>query len=178
MVLWSAKKDESQNHSKQVEDAQDVTCKLECQFAMDHEHEESRMKVATSELANLISSLNLGNEEMDIHDYVQLVGEEIIDAKYNMDELLDLAQGRENHFGFKFKRRANGRWCVWLGNTNSQISLSPWLCRITIKSKHPLIFSIIDVMNMQSSMDKLNKMSNSNINKLHQKTINSYSCSV
>ena len=68
-----------------------LLCKLECQFAMDHGREKSRIKEATSELANLISSLNLGNEEMAIDDYVQLVGEEIIDAKYNMAELLDLA---------------------------------------------------------------------------------------
>ena len=37
--------------------------------------------------------------------------------------------------------------------------------------EHPLEFSILDVTNMQSFMDKLNKMSISNINKHHQKTI-------
>jgi hypothetical protein len=37
---------------------------------MDDEHEKSRMKEATNELANLISSLNIGSEEMLIEEYV------------------------------------------------------------------------------------------------------------
>ena len=41
------------------------------------------MKEGTSELANLISSLNLGNDKMPIEEYLQWVGEEIVDAKYN-----------------------------------------------------------------------------------------------
>jgi hypothetical protein len=40
--------------------------------------------------------------------------------------------------------------------------------------EHPSKFSIIGVMNMQSSMDKLSKILISNINKHHQKTIHSY----
>ena len=68
-------------------------------FAMDDEREKLRMKEATNELASLISSLNLGSEEMPIEEYVQLAGEEIVDAKYNMAELVDLAWGREIHLG-------------------------------------------------------------------------------
>jgi hypothetical protein len=49
------------------------------------------MKEATYELASLISSLNLGIEDLPIKEYVQLVGEEIVDAKYNIVELVDLA---------------------------------------------------------------------------------------
>jgi hypothetical protein len=37
-------------------------------------------KDATNELASLISSLNLGSEDMPIKEYVQLVGEDIVDA--------------------------------------------------------------------------------------------------
>ena len=43
--------------------------------------------------------------------------------------------------------------------------------------EHPLEFSVIDVMNMQSSTGKLSKMSIFNINKHHQKTIDFYFCS-
>ena len=68
-------------------------------FVMDDEHENGRMKEATNELASPIFSLNLASEEMPIEEYVQLVGEKIIDAKYNMSELVDLAWGREIHFG-------------------------------------------------------------------------------
>ena len=49
------------------------------------------MKKSTNELANCISSLKLGSEEMLIEEYVQLVGEEIVDVKDNMDELVDWA---------------------------------------------------------------------------------------
>ena len=41
---------------------------------MDGEHEKSRMKEATNELASLTSSLILGSEEFLIEEYVQLAG--------------------------------------------------------------------------------------------------------
>ena len=66
-------------------------------FAMDDDYGKSRMKEAANELASLISSLNLGSEEMPIEESVQLVGEEIVDAKYNIDELVDMAWGRKTH---------------------------------------------------------------------------------
>jgi hypothetical protein len=41
-------------------------------------------------------------------------------------------------------------------------------------AEHPSEFSVMNVMNMQSFMDEImNKISISNINKRHQKTINS-----
>ncbi len=49
------------------------------------------MKDATNELANVMSSLNFGSEEMLIKEYVQQVGEKIVDAEYNMAKLVDLA---------------------------------------------------------------------------------------
>ena len=52
------------------------------------------------------------------------------------------------------------------------------VCLITIKSKHPSEFSIVVTYNMQSFLDKLNKMSSSNINKHHPETTNSYFRSV
>ena len=54
---------------------------------MDDECEKSKMKEITNESASLISFLNLKSEEMPIEEYVQLVGGEIIDTKYNMVEL-------------------------------------------------------------------------------------------
>ena len=44
-------------------------------FAIDDERKKLRMKEATFELASLISSSNLGSEEMTIEEYVQLAGE-------------------------------------------------------------------------------------------------------
>jgi hypothetical protein len=38
--------------------------------AMDDECEKSRMKEATNEFASLISSLNLGSEDMHVEEYV------------------------------------------------------------------------------------------------------------
>ena len=68
VVLSSAERDESWNHTKHLEDVQDITCKLKCQFcphfAMDDEQAKLRMKEATNDLASLISFLNLGSEQM------------------------------------------------------------------------------------------------------------------
>jgi hypothetical protein len=47
---------------------------------MNDEHENSRIKETTNELASLISSLNLGSEEMLIEEYVQLTRGEVVDA--------------------------------------------------------------------------------------------------
>ena len=68
-------------------------------FAMHGEHEKSRMKEAANELVSLISSLNLGSKEPPFEEYVQLVGEKIVDAEYNMAELLDLAWVEKSHLG-------------------------------------------------------------------------------
>ena len=57
------------------------------------------MRDTSNKLASLISSLNLGSEEMRIKEYMHLVGEEIVDAKHIMTELVDLAWSREIHFG-------------------------------------------------------------------------------
>jgi hypothetical protein len=43
--------------------------------------------------------LNLGSEEMPIEENARLVREEIVDAKYNKAEFIDLAWGRESHLG-------------------------------------------------------------------------------
>ena len=57
------------------------------------------MNEATNKLTSLISSLNLGSEEMLVEVYVPLTGEEIVDVEYNMVELLDLAWDIKFHLG-------------------------------------------------------------------------------
>ena len=57
------------------------------------------MNEATNKLTSLISSLNLGSEEMPVEVYVPLTGEEIVDVEYNMVELLDLAWDTKFHLG-------------------------------------------------------------------------------
>ena len=47
---------------------------------MDDECEKSRMKEVALDLASLISSLNLGSEDMLVEEYVQLAREGIVDA--------------------------------------------------------------------------------------------------
>jgi hypothetical protein len=47
----------------------------------------------------LIFYLNLECEEMPIEEFTQLVGEENIDAKYNMAKLGNLARDRGTHLG-------------------------------------------------------------------------------
>ena len=75
---------------------------LHVDFSMDHECEKSRMKEATNGLASLVSSLDFESKLIPIEEYVQLAGEEIVDAKYNMAKLVDLAQGREIHLGLNW----------------------------------------------------------------------------
>ena len=41
-----------------------------------------------------------GSEEMHVEEYVHWARGEIVDAKYNMVEQVDLAWGREIHLGF------------------------------------------------------------------------------
>ena len=72
-------------------------------FAVDDECEKSRMKEATNELASLISSFNLGSGDIPIEKYVQLAREKIVNAKYDMVELVDLAWGREIHVDLDLK---------------------------------------------------------------------------
>lgn len=54
----------------------------------------------------VIPLLNLGIVEMFIAKYVQLAGEEFVDAKYNIVELLELAWGREIHLALDL----NSQW--------------------------------------------------------------------
>ena len=69
-------------------------------FPMDNEHEKSRVKEATNEVAILVSVLNLGSvEELPIGEFVQLAREEIVGAKYSMVELVYLTRVREIHLG-------------------------------------------------------------------------------
>jgi hypothetical protein len=49
-------------------------------FAMDGELEKSIMKETTIELDCLISSFTLGSEELPIEEFVQMAGEQIVDA--------------------------------------------------------------------------------------------------
>ena len=97
MVLSSVERDESPKHTKQLKDVQDFICRLKMlilSWMMN-----VRMKEAENDLASLIFSSSLASEKMPIQEYVQLVGEKILVAEYNMIELVDLAWGREVHFG-------------------------------------------------------------------------------
>ena len=89
--------------------------------------------------------------------------------------------GIEKSNWFRFEWRANeGEWCEWATNTNSQASANMWICPITINFAVELSseFSLVDVLNMKSFMDKLNKILISNVNKHHQWTLYSYFRSV
>jgi hypothetical protein len=49
---------------------------------MDVEREKLRMKEASNEIASLSSLFDLGSEEMPIEEYVQLAGEDTVDATW------------------------------------------------------------------------------------------------
>ena len=63
-MILSVERNETLYHIKQLEDSKIFPAHWNVKFAIYSEHEKSRMKEATNELTNLISSLNLGSEEM------------------------------------------------------------------------------------------------------------------
>ena len=70
---------------------------------MDYEREKPRTKETTNKLANLISSLNLGSEEMPTEKYVRLAQQEIVDAKCNMVEFGGFGMEVENSISIIFE---------------------------------------------------------------------------
>ena len=141
-------------------------------FAMDGEHEKSRMKEATSELASFISSLNLGSKELPIEENVQLAEEKIDDVEYNMVELVDLAWIKIIHLGLDLSGEPmegndvddRPTPIVKLPRAREYAQI---LSNFVVE--HLSEFLVIDVMNMQSFMDNLSKMSISNINKHYRR---------
>ena len=69
MVLSSVERHESPYHTKQLKDVQDLLANRSVDFAMNHEHEKSRMQETTNEMTSHVSSLNIGSEEMPIEEY-------------------------------------------------------------------------------------------------------------
>ena len=64
-------------------------------FAMDDEHEKSRMKA--NESASLSYPWNLGSKELPMEESMQLVEGKIVDVEYNNVEWVDLAWGRRTY---------------------------------------------------------------------------------
>ena len=156
LVSSSVEKDGSLNYTKHVEDVQDFTSKVECPFCHG-DHEKSKMKEATNELASLISSLNLKSEEMSIEEYVQMAREEIVDAKCNMADLVDLAWDRKAHMGLDLSEEPLQGNDV--DDQPTPIIKLPQACEyvqllLDFTMEHPSKFSIVNVMNMKSFIDK------------------------
>ena len=89
--------------------------------------------------------------------------------------------GREIHLGLDLNEEPMEGHDV--DNHPTPIGGRPQVCEYAqllsnFAMEHPLEFSFLDVTNMQSFMNTLSKMSISNINECHQKTIYSYFCSV
>ena len=98
-----------------------------------------------------------------------------------MAELVDLAWGREIHLSLDLNEEPMQRNDVDDQPTPiiklHQVHEYAQLLSIFLVQR-PLEFSVVDVMNMQSFMNKLNKMSIFGINKHHHKTIDLYFHSV
>ena len=93
-----------------------------------------------------------------------------------MVELVDLAWGRKIHSGLDLNKEPMEGNDV--DDQPSPIVKLPQACvyaqiLTNFAIKHPSKFSVFDVMNMQSFMDKSRKMFISNTNKHHHKSINS-----
>jgi len=99
VVFSGVERDESPNCTKQLENVQDLTYKLECQFCHGWWTLNWEWKKTTNKLASLNFSSNLGREEMLIESCVQLAREKIVDAKYNVIELVEWHGKKEIHLG-------------------------------------------------------------------------------
>ena len=72
VVLSSVERDESPNHTKQLEDSKILPADQNADFAIYNDCEKLRMKEETNELESLVVSLNSGSEEMHAEEYVML----------------------------------------------------------------------------------------------------------
>jgi hypothetical protein len=69
-------------------------------FALVDEREKNKMREESNELGALISKLQLDDDEISIETYIQMEGEEIIELKLSIDELVDVALGINYAQGF------------------------------------------------------------------------------
>ena len=60
-------------------------------LAMEDKWEKVRMVKESEELAALIAKLKLGDAELPLQDFVDMVGEECIEAEYGTNDLVNLA---------------------------------------------------------------------------------------
>jgi hypothetical protein len=71
-------------------------------FSLVDEREKNRMREESNELGALISKLQLDDDEISIETYIQMEGEEVIELKLSIDELVDVALGINYAQGFDF----------------------------------------------------------------------------
>ena len=91
MALLGVERDKSLNRTKQLEDVQYFTCKMECWFFHKWRTWEIK-KITSSKWRQVTFPLwVLEVKEVAIEEYVELAREEIVGAKYNMAELMNLA---------------------------------------------------------------------------------------
>ena len=67
-MLSSVERDELPDHTKQLEDVQNFSCRLDCWLSIYDEREKSRMEVASYELASLVSSLSFGSDKIHVKE--------------------------------------------------------------------------------------------------------------
>ena len=142
---------------------------------MDDERDKSRMKEATNEMTYVIPIFELWMLR-SAYWWICTIGKGG-DCWCIMRHgwVGEFGMGRTSSSEFIFEWRTHGEeWCGWPTNTSSQESSSPPVCPLNINFVMEQFseFLVVDVMTMHAFMNELNKMSISNLNKHHQKTIN------
>jgi len=145
-------------------------------LAMENEREKVRMVKESEELAALIAQLKLGDAELPLQDFVDIAGEECIEAEYGTNDLVNLAfeNGLTMAHDFNFNTE--------VVNVDDQ---PPPVVRLSATQHHAQVlshfsmdnsqdFNVHDVMEFEKILGRLRKMTIANRGRHHQRTLETY----
>jgi hypothetical protein len=144
-------------------------------FALVDEREKNRMREESHELGAMIS-LRLGDDEMAFKTYIQIEGDEITELELSIDELVDAALGINHAQGFDLNVDLHSvdvddvaSPIVKYGDAKHHASL---LSNFLLDNS--LHFGVNEILGFQKLVGNLDKMTDANLGRQHQRSLNSY----
>ena len=124
----------------------------------------------------MISKLRLGDNEMSIETYIQMEGEKIIELELNSDELVNVA------LGFNYAQGFDLNVDMYSVDVNDvappTIKLSDAKCHASLLFNflvdNSLHFGVNEIISFQKLVWNLDKMKIANLDRQHQRSLNSY----
>ena len=134
------------------------------------------MQEESNELGALISKLRLGDEEMSMKTYIQMVREKITELELSIDELVDAALGINYAQGFDLNVDLHSidvddvaRPTVKLSDAKRRASL---LSNFLLDNS--LHFGVNAIISSQKLIENPDQMTIANMGRQHQRSLNSY----